>query len=349
MSILENAIKKYSSGDEAYALKLKENIRNAMGYSNYMARLGKETAAPAAMVPFKGDITPQGVLAGQETGYGMQKTRMGSLERIAGAFDTAAGQIASEQIAASKRASENPFAFEPQDWLDKQIMQFVNSQPKNEDGSDMTIDQFKTQLFGKVMGEGDASNVLFQPGLNEDVINKRIEQRIPKDFQEKSVYYQALSLGRTKAEAKELQDYENYKTGRMDPGVKEVYDALNPSWAIENNVKMQAKERDEVNGVTKPKYTIDEIVNNNPGITRERAKFIVQGEVQRDVKEDVVSEFKEEYDKSTKILAKGGNWSEIADSDDYKKVINNIAPAYADYFTKAEIENLIYKIFNNQL
>jgi len=150
LSLLEQAISKYSDGDSAYANKLKQHIRDGMGYSNYMSKLGKETAAPASIGDIKG-LSPQGIRERMSSRFGMQNQNVNTLTNIAGAFDTAAGQIATDQISKARAAAsarqnamgfENGVLFQPKDQLDTDLLKTLQN-PYNTDGSVKSLQQIQ--------------------------------------------------------------------------------------------------------------------------------------------------------------------------------------------------------------
>jgi len=272
MLSIEDAIAKYSGGDDAYALKLKTGMRDAMGYSNYMSKLKQATSSVASIGDTNG-LSPAGIKERIGSRFGAQDSSINTLSNITGAIDSTAGSLASAQVAREKAASaaadKNQGTFAPQDWLDKQILEFQINRPKNEDGTQMTPDQFKEQIFGKVMGEGDAADLVLQPGLTPELINSRVDARTPKDYNERSAYYQARQSGATKAEAENLQSFDDYTSGKMKPGQKTVYELLNPPIAksaqeLGNDAVLmaEAKQKDEHGD---PKFTFQQIVDKHPG------------------------------------------------------------------------------------
>ena len=291
---ISEAISKYGGEDEAYKLKLKTHIRNGMGYSNYMSRIGAETQAPESLGDVKG-LSPAGIKARIASRFGDQNRRISSLQGMAGDIDTTAGSLASAQVAREKAAATtNPFGFKEGDWLDEQIKQFITDRPKNAQGQPMTAEEFKQQLLGKQamfaenpQGEGD----MFQPGYTPEMIEQRMEERIPKDYSEKSSYYQALAAGSTKAEAEEVQDLTDYSQGKMSDGRKKIYEILNPSAAAraEEDVKF-GQVREEVvqkDEEGRPKYKLQDLISRHPELSPEEVKratySFYRDEVQGDI------------------------------------------------------------------
>lgn len=338
-SIIEDAVNKYSGGDDAYALKLKQGIRDSMGYSNYMARLGKESAVPAsAPVSVKGkNITPQGIISGQEAGYGIQNRNIASLGRITGAMDTAAGSIASHQIAREKDAKDK--MFEPKDWLDKQIRDFQLNRPKKEDGSEMTTAEFSDHLKGMLQGEGSDKDMLFQQGISPQVIDNRLRERMPKDFEQKRAYYQALAAGETKAVADDIQDRDDYINNKMSSGRKLVYELLNPN--LKDNLvdpNDVSTVRDEQGGVS-PKMQYTDLKKKYPKADEETLK--------KPYKDSLLDDASIWYEQNKKgvdeKMSEPNGFSDIMDDDSYKKLKNILSVQYNGVFTSGEIDKIIFE------
>jgi len=210
MGIIDDAIKKYGGEDEAYKNKLKEEIRNTMGYSNYMSKLGKETSSPAAAPEMKGNILPAGVLAGQEAGYSMQNARINTLQQVTGAIDTAAGSIASALASKSKAKDkyryDTSFVFQPSNEVEQAILDYSQN-PYNEDGSTKSLQQFEAELnrnFGKM--EGDPFE-----GYSSEDIKGMIVDKLPADYIGKERQYQYRFAGMSEEQATDemIIDYGN--------------------------------------------------------------------------------------------------------------------------------------------
>src|SRR3990167_9055120 len=107
-SIIDQMIGRYGGADEAYKLKLRTNIRNMFGYSNYMSKFGQETASPASIGDVSG-LSPAGVNARIQSRFGTQDQNINALQGAAGAIDTAAGSIADRLAAKSRAAMKNEF------------------------------------------------------------------------------------------------------------------------------------------------------------------------------------------------------------------------------------------------
>jgi len=258
--ILSQMIEKYGGEDEAYKLKLKENIRGAFGYSNYVNKANAAAGKPLSL-NLKGNITPGGIKSLVGGAINMQEQEVSAYDKMAGAIDTQAGSLASAQAAREKaaaaKAKEELGRFKPEDWLDRQIYDFQANRPKKEDGKEMTSEEFKQQLEGQLMGEGDLKDVLFQKGISFEMIDQRLKERLPEDFNERRAFYQAKLVGATNAEAEYLQKYDNYVNNKMSDGDKWVYERLDPTAAGRAKVEIKNKEMAEMTDDLTPKQDIN--------------------------------------------------------------------------------------------
>jgi hypothetical protein len=261
MGTLDDKIAQLSKGDDAYAMKLKTHFREALGYSNYMSRLGQETAKPASIGNIEG-LSPAGVNARIGTRFGMQDDRISSLNRMSGAIDSAAGGLAADQISREKSAASSgkDISFDPKTQLEREIDKYTMN-PKNPDGSTKSLQQFEAEMNAKFaavqgadgqpvdankpydMGNGEVQS---QDILDANKIKEAINTRIPKDYIGKEVYYQAIRGGAKDAEAQKLQTFDDYKTGKMDDNRKANYELMNPTVAKQAEV---AREEDKLNEV----------------------------------------------------------------------------------------------------
>ena len=236
MSIISDAINKYGGTDDVYKNKLKEEIRNTMGYSNYMSKLGKETSAPATAPPMKGNILPSGVLAGQQAGYSMQNKRINTLQGVAGAIDTAAGSIA-DKLAAKNKADDkyrydSSFIYQPKDDLDQKILDYARN-PRNEDGSVKSVQQFESELnaeYGKNMFAGSPNGMVQAggeaPKYNIEDVKNRLAERLPADYigKENMYGYRFSGMSEKQATDEMYQDYgDMIVNGKGDQVPPELY------------------------------------------------------------------------------------------------------------------------------
>lgn len=356
MSIIEDTIKKYSGGDDAYALKLKTGIRDAMGYSNYMSRLGQETAGAAPIGDIKG-LSPAGVKERIGTRFGMQDENVRTLGAIAGGIDTAAGSIASDQISRARTAASAAGMFEPKDWLDKQIRNFITERPTKEDGTPLSVDEFKTQLFGQVMGEGSESDVLFQPGLSEEVINQRITQRLPSDFEENSGMYKYKAMGYTKAQAENLVQFDRYSNDEMSPEEKEAFALTQPTLANKAEIVKQSAGitkdlgvvEDPETGEVHMKLSYDELRNKYPNMPEADLKELVKPTAKVSLVDDIKKNLNVNVIPEEVIKGDVSAYVDFMDSDSYKKQEQIIKLQYGKMFTPQELEQIIFETVMNGL
>jgi hypothetical protein len=367
MSAIEDAINRYGGGDEAYKQKLKEGIRDTMGYSNWMSKLGKETSAPAAMPPMKGNITPQGVLAGQETGYGIQRGNINSLERITGGIDTAAGSIASSKVEAGrsnqgKTGFENGIAFSPQSQLDNQILAYMQN-PKNPDGSVKSLQQFESELQAYYSDpsnlqtssknvDANGNPISYQVHDAEE-IKKTIEARIPKDFIGQEDKYSLMAQGFS---AKQAEDYQGaLRYDQMSAPEKLVFQTNNPEMAkrletlsANKNIIPDIGEKitDEATGETVPKYSFGDLVNKYPNIPpatiAEYTKPVYNQYLNDDIKKELPIGTLEEA-----IKSKGGqmsltDYADFMNSEEYKNFKKAIGPMYGGLYSDQELDIIIH-------
>lgn len=223
MGILDEAIAKYGGADEAYKLKLKQGIRDTLGYQNYMSRLGDATAKPASIGDIKG-LSPAGINARISSRFNTQNADINALEKNAGAVDAAAESISSKLASKNKEADkyryDSSFIFEPQDELDRKILDYARN-PRNEDGTVKTVEQFEKEVnaeFGQGALGGDINpNRGFmdvnapKPAYSLDDVRNRIVERLPADFSGKESAYSYRFNGMTEEQAAEEQmiDYSN--------------------------------------------------------------------------------------------------------------------------------------------
>lgn len=203
MSIIDDAISKYAGADEAYKNKLKEGIRDSLGYSNYMSKLGKETSAPAAAPEMKGNILPSGVLAGQEAGYSMQNQRINTLQGVTGAIDTAADSIASKLAAKNKAKDkyryDTSFVYQPSNPVEQKILEHAQN-PYNEDGSLKSLQQLESEL-----------NSEFSQEHSPEDIKNMIVDKLPPDYmgKERLFKYRFQGMSEEQATDESIIDYGN--------------------------------------------------------------------------------------------------------------------------------------------
>lgn len=246
-SLIDQAIQKYGGSDEIYKNKLKEGIRDSLGYSNYISKLGKETSAPAPAPEMKGNILPAGVLAGQEAGYSMQNQRINTLQSVTGAIDTAAGSIASALAAKNKAADKNKydtsFVYQPTNPVEQRILDHAQN-PYNDDGSLKSLQQLESELnneFGQ------------QEGYSPEDIQKMIVDKIPADYmgKERIFKYRFQGMSEEQATDEAIIDYGNMivlgKGKEVPPELyPSAYATLTPAEKAEvQNLKKKKDEAEE--------------------------------------------------------------------------------------------------------
>lgn len=240
ISVIDQMVQKYGGADEAYKQKLKEHIRDAFGYSNYRDQLDRELSGPASIGSVKG-LSPNGINARINTRFGMQDTRVSGLQKAAGTIDSAAATL-SERLAAKNKAADKykydtSFIFEPHDALDQKILDYARN-PRNEDGSVKTVDQFEKELqkeYGSSVTIDQSQPVVSDPrmaGQNPDGqfsakdIQDRVVQHLPADFSGKELNYSYRFQGMTEKQAAEEQliDFANLiANGRGKEVPAEIY------------------------------------------------------------------------------------------------------------------------------
>lgn len=235
MGTLDEAVAKYGGADEAYKLKLKTKFRDLLGYSNYMSRIGQETAAPADIGSVEG-LSPAGVNARISSRFNTQNANVDALASNASAIDTAAGSIADKLAAKNKAADkyryDSSFIFQPKDSLDQKILDYARN-PRNEDGSIKTAEQFEKELndeFGAgLLGPGAEQGIAgggATPEYSLEDVRNRLTERLPADYVGKEDSYSYRFQGMTEKQAAEEQiiNYANMiVAGQGDKVPPELY------------------------------------------------------------------------------------------------------------------------------
>lgn len=356
MSLIEDSIKKYAAGDDAYALKLKQGIRDTMGYQNYMSRLGDETARTAPIGSVKG-LSPAGINARISTRFGMQDENIRTLQSNAGAIDTAAGQIAASQISAGKKAAadrEN-LQFKPTNWAESEIVNYIKTAPKNEDGSTMTRQQLADKLKAQFIGEGSGVNEA--GGVTEALIDQRIAEWVPADYEENASRYKYMAMGYTKAQAEDLKQFDRYTNGEMSEQEKQAFSLTNPGWANKAEMmKASAGITDDLGVVKDPetgeihmKVSYDELKSKYPNmdettlkeLVKPTAKISMQDDIQKNLNVNVIPEEVVKGDVSSYV--------DFMESEDYKKQEKILKLQYGKMFTAQELETIIFETIMNGL
>lgn len=363
LSILEQAIQKYSGGDIAYQNKLKEHIRNGLGYSNYMSRLGQETSAPASIGDIKG-LSPQGIRERMSSRFGMQNQNVNTLQNIAGAFDTAAGNIANEQIAHSKAGGsttgfDNGIAFRPTNPLQQDILAYMQK-PKNPNGTMKSLQQFESEMNAKWAQNRDP-NVTSMYAYDSNSIKNEIQSKIPNDFIGQEDKYSLMSQGYSAKQAKALQGALNYDT--MSEPEKLIFETQNPTIAKSLQEGKMSKEliqdigttTDPKTGQTVPKYTFDQLVEKYPNIPAADIKSIITPVERNSLMDDVTQWLSDKKD-AVKVMIdpsykddKGNmGYSAFMSDPKYKQLKDKLSLEYGSVFSDRELDQLIYNTIYSQ-
>ncbi len=249
MSTIQEAIDKYGGADEAYKNKLKEQVRDSMGYSNYVNKTNEAEGRPLAL-NLKGNITPAGIQQLVGGAMRMKKEEIDTYAGIAGSIDSAADSLATK-MAAKKRSGENQykydtsFIFQPQDDLDRKILEYTQN-PYNRDGSVKSLQQFQAETnkeFGGTESVMQRSPVSFDQSkrnmlvtgtkgqaaqFTSEQIDNRIAEHVPSDFISNEALYSFRFQGFGEEEATEqlLELYgDMIVAGREQDVPQELYPA----------------------------------------------------------------------------------------------------------------------------
>lgn len=356
MSLIEDSIKKYAAGDDAYALKLKQGIRDTMGYQNYMSKIGDETARTASIGNIKG-LSPAGINARISTRFGMQDENIRTAESNARAIDTAAGSIAASQVAAAKRAKadrEN-LQFKPTNWVESEIVNYIKSGAKNEDGSVMTRDQLREKLKNQFIGEGSGVNEA--GGVTEALIDQRIAEWIPADYEENASRYKYMAMGYTKAQAEDLKQFDRYTNGEMSAEEKQTFELTNPTWAKKaETMKENAGITDDLGVVEDPetgevhmKMSYDELRNKYPNMPEAELKELVKPTAKVSLVDDIKKNLNVSVIPEEVVKGDVSSYVDFMESEDYKRQEQILKLQYGKMFTPAELEQIIFETVMNGL
>lgn len=342
LSSIEQAIAKIGGADEAYKLKLKQGIRDTLGYSNYMSKIGKETKGPADIGSVAG-LSPAGINARINSRFGTQTENVNALSSVAGAIDTAAGSLAAEQIArekASRAAAvarygvNNGVMFQPTSQLETKMADYMKN-PYNPDGSVKTIDQFKTEMADYFaprenvdMTYQDAQgNLQMRDNPTAQNIQEVIDKRVPKDFMGNEQTYAAMAQGFSRKQA-------------TDPSTSgAVRDAM--------QTEIDPATQEEV-----PKYSFSDIQNRYPDLADTEIKQIMKPvETKEVVKKLATNNFINNRDELTKLYTDGltnasgevvsKGWSAVMASPDFKALDDQLTMEHPD-LTALERNTIIY-------
>ena len=349
---LEQNIAKYGGSDEAYKLKLKTNIREALGYSNYRSQASSAMKKPLDLSLMKGNITPAGVKSLVGGAVNMQEQEAGTYQGMAGKVDTAAGQLAADQISKARAAAsarqnalgyENGVLFQPKDQLDIDLLKTLQN-PYNTDGSVKSLQQIQAELNDKYKpGRMDDQGIDAMYNYSPEEINQRIAEKLPKDFIQNQDKYTMMLRGMSQKQAETYSGFTKIPSLAADDPRKLVYETLHPEMAkfIEDQTNFTGAIRDSVavdtakdpetgEVVTKPKYTFSQLQEKYPSIS----KADLQGMAGSIYKNDMQNMIDEELTaakgtKTDEIL--GMSWltkdSEVSMSDMLKSIYNKETPS----------------------
>jgi hypothetical protein len=331
LSQIEQAIQKYGGADDAYKLKLKAGIRDAMGYENHMSRLNQETSSPADIGDIKG-LSPAGVNARIASKFGEQDARVAGIQSNAGAIDTTAGTLASEQAAREKAARttatgqfgiNNGVMFDPTNPVESTLSNYMKN-PYNTDGTVKSLQQVEAELnttYGQTEG--------YAP---EDV-KKIIETRVPKDFIGNETLYSAMAQGYSRKQASDPST-----AGAVRDAMQTTTQTL-----IDPTTGQQTTE-------SLPKFTLAEIQNKYPDLTDVEAKSIMKPGEQRAILDDIhkspvlAGEIKTAFDGASSpeeaVVSLMG-------TEGYKNLKTVLSLEYSN-FTGPEIDNLMYQYIRSR-
>ena len=335
MSIIQEAINKFGGADEVYKNKLKEHIKNAMGYSNYMSKMTREMGGTPDIGDLKG-LSPQGVQARIGSKFGIQKQNLSNLDQITGSMDLAAGTLASEQAAREKasRAAgaqrygiNNGVMFNPESELEQKINDYMKN-PYNPDGSTKSLQQFESEVNSYYNSPekmqtstaylDDSGNPVPYAVQNPDNVKAAIQKRIPKDFIGNEGLYSAMAQGYSKKQA------------------------TDPSTAGAVRDVMQTTV-DPVTGDVLPKYTMQDIQNKYPDLTDAEAKGIMKPVLQKSMAEDINGVLADEQTKTViSETMRTGGYVEVMKLPEYQNLRIGLENTYPD-FTSAEINSMLFK------
>jgi len=370
-STIESYIQKYSKGDSAYAQKLKTHIRDAMGYSNFMAKAKDQASGPADIGGDLDNLSPQGIINRMNSRFGIQNSQINSNLKIAGAMDSAAGSLASEQISAGKAAAsrkanatglENEVLFRPENDLESKLLEKLQN-PYNVDengklGDKKSIQQIEGELreYAKSkLGPGE-----YVPGGPENEVNKMIKARVPEDYAGNEGKYYFMFKGYSEKTAEKNQAMIDYPT--MDKGVQDAmrikFPTLAKSFDGKDDIAEAIKTVTEKDIDGNIKYDFKEIADLYPDMTVKEYDEFIKPVYEKDAKESVdkllMQQNKEgmtqletmkgmtadaEKNKTKKEVIKG--------SLAFKTMLEALEDAYAGALKPDEITTMIFNRINN--
>lgn len=313
---LDAAIAKVGGEDEAYNQKLKTHFREALGYSNHIAKRDAERGKGLNLSNMKGNITPGGVKSLVGSAISNKNEMVGTYQEMANKTDIAAEGLAKAQAARERAAAraaknkiglENNVAFAPENVLEQKILEYMQN-PKNADGSVKSLQQFESELndyyesnkvtSGKYYDE--QGNTLYNHEHRvhspEDV-KAAIQKRIPSDYIGNEEKYFLMSQGYSENQAAENVGALRYN--EMSPAEKLIFETQSPGMAkmLGEGKKVDSAIRDAsatqtVTGpggeeTTVPKYSFSELKSRNPSMSETELKDLVTPMYKNNASDDV--------------------------------------------------------------
>jgi hypothetical protein len=277
---LEQNIAKYGGEDEAYKLKLKSSIREALGYSNYQSQALSAMKKPLDLSSMKGNITPAGVKSLVGGAINMQEQEAGTYQNMANKVDTAANQLATDRIAKERAAAaearnkmglENGITFTPENDLETKILNYMQQPHNNMDQAGIMSPKSMQQFEAELNAEGKYS---------PEEVKAALMKRLPQDYWQNQDKYMMMSQGFSKKQAEENAGALKYEAGLMSEPEKLIYETQNPEMAkaltTERNLGKVIRDvtttevvKDEDTGkeTTVPKYTYKQLEEMYPDVT----------------------------------------------------------------------------------
>ena len=366
-SKIEAAISQYGGGDQKYEDELRKHIREGMGYSNYVSRVNAVSGQDLDLGDIEG-MTPAGIKSMVSGKADMQEQEIASLDKILGGVDTAAGEIASAQIARNKAAAakvaalsglDNKVAFETKDDLDVRILSYMQN-PKNPDGSVKSLQQFEAEtnaIYGEGMFGGQMEQGVLgrgtEPDFDLDTVKNRIAERLPSDFIGNEDKYHLMARGLSEKDAETNAGALKYDT--MSVPDKVVFESEHPGMAkaLEAGT-MSSKAMNDIyatrGGGNKPANSFTDIVTGNKDISETELKrnaypvyknYAVQEvaeAMERSVDGELLKEtFKEAYFKGADGVK---DIQGIKDTPEFTTMLNQLKLSYSDIMNAGELETL---------
>jgi len=321
-SQLEQSIAKYGGEDAAYKDKLKREIRESLGYSNYISQRNAALNKPLDLSLMKGNITPAGVKQLVGGAVGMKEQEISTYQEMVDKTNQAAAGIAADRIAKeraagaaarSKMGLDNGVAFMPNDELDTKILQYMQS-PLNVDGSMKTMEQFQNEMNEYFKAQETVSMTSPAPGgglqmraiLDSNAIQQRISQRMPADYLQNQDKYMLMARGYSEKQAKENAGVLRYSSGQMTEPEKLIFELQSPTMAkaFQENANLGSLIKDATQAqtvkdpktgqdVTYPTYTFTQLKEKYPEITDEVIKNQIEPLYRKGAVEDIESYFGE--------------------------------------------------------